>query len=451
MLSLLFSSKLSFGLELELVNEFLEGQEVTDICEWKGKVWASTNKGLFRFEENEAVQVAVAVNENDKITSLFSGSPYALVCGTFQGDLLFITQDKSNYCQAVWSMKDYIKNTSFYVNCVSQNEAGIWLGTLEKGILLYNPETDSLQQFSLDFNDDTIGLNVYEFNTMKDGKTWALAQNGLYFVMNVFGEKNELQYIKSKKISGKPIDLQLKKEEAFIASRSGNKSYLASTKFGKNAFDIRLKRKTPIGLEKIKAIEVNNLNDYWVLNDRLTHKTNNSSVEYYLKPSSNLGINTTDMVFLNDLIYVSTAENGVLVFNKNQKAVPEEIIPNIASFSNAKVELDKKLELDLVFFAPGDSLLKESSHKQLQHLINILESDNSINVELTGHTAYDANTVFLKQLSLGRANSVKRYLLDNNIAETRIITSGKGADELKVPQKPKSPQNRRVEILLRQP
>lgn len=435
--------------ELNLVAEYLEGEAVTDICEWKGKVWASTNTGLYRFENDEAIKVAVTANTNDRITSLYSGSPYALVCGTFQGDILFITQDKSNYCQAVWSMKEYIKNTSFYVNCVSQDKNGIWLGTLEKGVLLYNPETDSLTQFSLDYNEDTIGLNVYEFNTMQNGITWATAQDGLYFIMNVFGEEGELQYVKSNKLKSKPFDVIVKGNDTYIAYKSRGKNYLGQTKFGKYAFDFRIKDKAALPNDPIKAVAIEKSNDFWVLTDKLTHQLNNNSTEYYIKPSKSVGITTSDMIVLNDYIYISTLENGVLKYDKSLRQSEKEPKLDVASFNSASVAMNTKLELDLVFFAPGDTSLKTSSHQQLNELIALLKADETLKVTLTGHTARDGDESYLTRLSQGRSESVKSYLVGNDIAPSRIETIGQGAKELKVKNNPKSPKNRRVEIVLK--
>jgi outer membrane protein OmpA-like peptidoglycan-associated protein len=432
--------------ELQMVSEYLPEQEVTDMCEWKGTIWASTETGLYRLEEDGAVQVAVPVKSNDKITSLYSGSPYTLICGTFQGDLLFITQDNSNYCQAVWSMKDYIQNTSFYVNCVGQNESGIWLGTLEKGMLLYNPETDSLKQFSFDYNDDTVGLNVYDFEIMKNGVTWTIAQDGLYFIMNIFGEEDELQYLKSNKLRHNPDYLYRKGEDIYVAYKDKGENNLAQAKLGKNAFDIRLKKKTRLPDGKIEGVEIISPNDMWVLTDRITHCVGERMIDYYIYPSNKKPFTTKGMLINDGYMYVSTKENGIFKYALEEKKPEENEIET--RFDINEIAFNKSLELDLVFFAPGDSSLTPASHLQLDELVGYLEMNDSVKVVLTGHTAKDGNHEFLKQLSQARAQSVKDYLTEKGIAEKRIETIGKGAEELKITGNPKSPKNRRVEIIL---
>ncbi|MGB0429062.1 MAG: OmpA family protein [Bacteroidia bacterium] len=432
--------------ELKMVNEYLQGQEVTDICQWKGKVWASTETGLYRLEENGAVQVAVPVRDNDKITSLYSGSPYTLICGTFQGDLLFITQDNSNYCQAAWRMKDYIKNKSFYVNSVGQNESGIWLGTLEKGMLLYNPESDSLAQFSFDFDNDTVGLNVYDFEIMKNNVTWAIAQDGLYFIMNIFGKEDELQYLKSNKLKQRPNLLIRKKESIYLAFTENGENLLAQAKLGKNAFDIRLNRKSKLPKGKIKAVEINSFFDKWVLTDKITHCVGDKMIDFYIYPSNKKPFTTRDMIIASDYMYVSTENNGIIKYSLTEK---KEAIKQELKFNATEITYNENLELDLVFFAPGDSSLTQASYLQLNQVVDVLKNDASISVELTGHTAKDGDVGFLQNLSLARSKSVKDYLISNGIEKNRIIATGKGAEELKIKGNPRSPKNRRVEIVLK--
>ncbi len=447
LLFLISFSVFAFGkeAELQMVAEYLLGEEVTDICEWKGKIWASTESGLYQLEDNNAISIAVPVRENDKITSLYSGSPYTLICGTFQGDLLFITQDQSNYCQAVWRMKDYIKNKSFYVNGVGQNENGIWLGTLEKGMLLYNPETDSLSQFSFDYNDDTVGLNVYDFEIMKNGVTWTVAQDGLYFIMNIFGKEGELQYLKSNKVKRKPNLIYRKNEDMYIAYVHEGNNVLSQAKLGKNAFDVRLGKRKSLPSGRIQAVEIINQNDLWVLTDRITHCVGDRMIDYYIYPTNKKPFTPNRMVITGDYMYVSTEENGIIKYALYEKK--EEEKPDL-KFNANEITFNENLELDLVFFTPGDSSLTPASYLQLNDVVTVLAKDTTISVVLSGHTARDGNPDFLYNLSFARSNSVKDYLIENGIDEKRIKSIGKGADELKIEGNPRSPKNRRVEIIL---
>lgn len=442
-----FMALATHAFAFELDNEYLNGEKINAMCAWKGNIWVGTNSGLYRLEEEKAVNVSVPVKSNDRITSLYAGSPYALVCGTFDGDLLFVTQNKNDYCQAVWSMKDIIKNTSFYVNAVAQTKEGIWLGTLEKGVLFYNPETDSLSQFSLDYNTDTVGLNVYALETTGNGVVWTLGQDGLYFIMNIFGQKDELQYVRSNRIKAKPYDIQFAGNNTFLAYNQNGTNYLGLAKFGKHAFDLRIKKKKELPLSNIKAIQANSLSDCWILTEKISHLVNDRLVDYYINPTDNKPFVTQDMIKLGNYIYVSTEANGILKYAIESPDTKEEKEED-NHFDPSQVAFDKNLELDLVFFAPGDSSLNSTSYRQLLQLSELMLQDSTAKLRLTGHTARDGEADFLMKLSTGRANAVKAYLVAQGIAATRIQTVGKGATQLKVAQNPKSPKNRRVEIIL---
>ena len=442
----LFASFGANGAGIELVSEYLEGQKITDICEWKGKIWASTPQGLYRIEEEEAVKIPLPIATNDQITSIYSGSPYTLICGTFQGDLLFVTHGSNDYCKAVWNLKDILHNTSFYVNSVVQNEQGIWLGTLEKGVLLYNPNTDSLTQFSLDFNADTIGKNVYQIEQQANNVHWVISQDGLYFIMNIFGPEDELQFVKSSRIKQKPYALDQNGKSVFLAYRSKGENYLGQTKFGKNAFDVRIKKKIKLPKGQIKDIEVSSLNDAWVLNEKLNHLHNGRISEYYISSASKTAITSQKLIKRGDEIYISTLENGILKYSTKPK--PAKHQDDNLRFDSEKLSYNSILELDLLFFAPGDSSLSPSSYSQLKELENILLEDSSLTISLTGHTAMDGDLAYLQLLSQGRANAVRNYLIAKGIHPKRISAIGRGAFELKNSGKPKSSKNRRVEIIL---
>jgi outer membrane protein OmpA-like peptidoglycan-associated protein len=167
-------------------------------------------------------------------------------------------------------------------------------------------------------------------------------------------------------------------------------------------------------------------------------------VEYYINPSENVGIRASDMLLFEGNLYISTTDNGVLRYDLKEKEgekVDERFDPE-------HLTLGKSLELDMVFFAPGDSTLSTASHHQLSGLVGVLQSDTTLLVQLTGHTAQDGEDTYLMALSEARARAVANFLREHGIAPQRIRAKGLGANELKIPTNPRSPKNRRVEIRL---
>jgi len=431
--------------QLYLLEQYLAGEQITDMCVWKNSIWASTSTGLYQVKGDKILEIPLSIKENDRITSLHNGSPYTLICGTFEGDLVFVTQDQSDFCQAVWSLKEEGNTPSFYVNSVSQNNEGIWLGTLEHGIYLYRPELDSLQNFSLDFNEeDSLGLNVYDVFKDEHEKTWVIAQDGLYLIMNIFGKKGELQYVKSNKVKYRPIELDFTREKSYIAYKKKNRYFLGRANCHKNAFDIRIRDRKRLPTDDIRALEVNHSDDFWLLSSQLHRSKNDAWISYPLRNRELDAIDPVDLIVHDNYIWVSSKKNGLIKYSLEPELEEEEG----SNFALSNINFDRTLELNLVYFSPGDSTLLSASHSQLNELTSYLLQDSTVHIELHGHTAKDGQSSYLVNLSSARARSVRSFLMEGGVPNSRIKVVGKGASELKVPESPKSPKNRRVEIIL---
>ena len=105
------------------------------------------------------------------------------------------------------------------------------------------------------------------------------------------------------------------------------------------------------------------------------------------------------------------------------------------------------LKLD-IHFERGSWQLSDTAQKHLDVLGKILSEQPSITVSLEGHTDMKGTWDFNKNLSLKRAESAQKYILDKyNIDPGRIIVSGFGFERLADKQNPYSDANRRVEVL----
>ena len=79
-----------------------------------------------------------------------------------------------------------------------------------------------------------------------------------------------------------------------------------------------------------------------------------------------------------------------------------------------------------VFFNSGSFKLMPKSYKSLNEVVNILKADESLFLDIDGHTdaqgADDKNQV----LSENRAKAVKDYLVSKGVAESRLTSTGYG-------------------------
>lgn len=120
----------------------------------------------------------------------------------------------------------------------------------------------------------------------------------------------------------------------------------------------------------------------------------------------------------------------------------EGYLPKIYNVERDNLKDQEDLEISLTPIAPGEEFvfeniffdfdkdeLKPESMSSLKRLVDFLNTNFNVNIYIVGHTDNVGSTVYNESLSLRRAESVKRYLLENGIKEGRAIPVGKGDKE----------------------
>ena len=110
-------------------------------------------------------------------------------------------------------------------------------------------------------------------------------------------------------------------------------------------------------------------------------------------------------------------------------------------------ETDQSVNLNIQF-EHNSSALKPQASAQLKQLELALTStalakDRFV---VAGHTDAKGSPQYNKQLSLRRAQAVKRFLVTQGVDPQRLDTVGYGSERLLTPDRPEDPGNRRVEI-----
>jgi len=79
-----------------------------------------------------------------------------------------------------------------------------------------------------------------------------------------------------------------------------------------------------------------------------------------------------------------------------------------------------------VFFDFDQAVIKPDSAKVLNKVINILKQTPLLTIEIQGHTDSKGSTEYNQRLSEKRAVSVRHFLVNKGIADSRLTTMGHG-------------------------
>jgi len=116
--------------------------------------------------------------------------------------------------------------------------------------------------------------------------------------------------------------------------------------------------------------------------------------------------------------------------------------------SKADVKPNEVYILKHIYFDFNSYELMPLSNEELNYLLGIMKKNPTWKVELSGHTDDKGDNVYNYNLSMNRAKSVGRYLVQNGIVATRIKTIGFGKRKPLKKERTEEARatNRRVEV-----
>ena len=143
-------------------------------------------------------------------------------------------------------------------------------------------------------------------------------------------------------------------------------------------------------------------------------------------------------------------DNIYSVENSKLKDVETEI-STFDELPNIPIWIGRVVPLKNLYFSFDKANLNKSSTEELDKLVSLMTLYKRIHIKIIGYADTIGNNEYNLNLSLNRANIVKKYLIENGIKERRIEIEAKGdtkpINDNKTEEKRKI--NRRVEIIIR--
>lgn len=251
---------------------------------------------------------------------------------------------------------------------------------------------------------------------------------------------------------GLPINDQLDQVALFITAQKDYAYFTELTTNGENDRSFLYRFKFP---EEISLGENLTVTEGKVLNSKTGEPIDatlslvslaNDSTLYQFKADGKTGVFT--------MLYPDKAVSGLYVEKKG-------FLPKIYNVERDKIKNVKDLKVELVPVAAGEEFifenvffefdkydLKPESISSLKRLMKFLAENPNVNILITGHTDNVGSVGYNKVLSLQRAESVQRYLIDQGFHHGRALVEGKGDMEPMVPNDSPENQalNRRITI-----
>jgi OmpA-OmpF porin, OOP family len=143
-------------------------------------------------------------------------------------------------------------------------------------------------------------------------------------------------------------------------------------------------------------------------------------------------------------------QKAVLSNEQIQQALQPPVTRSFAPRGLARRQADdsgQSVNLNIPFEHNSSALMPQAA-AQLKELELALNS-SSLGKDkflVAGHTDAKGSAQYNKQLSLKRAEAVKRFLIAKGMDAGRLTTVGFGSEKLLAPDRPEDPSNRRVEI-----
>ena len=143
---------------------------------------------------------------------------------------------------------------------------------------------------------------------------------------------------------------------------------------------------------------------------------------------------------------------AVLLGRKPKTQVVEKVVEKVVTVVDT-VYIQQIEEIEKNFnaakFVVGKADLSEEAKFVLHDLAKMMQKHPEIKLQLVGHTSAEGDMAFNQKLSEERAKTAVDFMVSHGgIDQSRLEAIGKGSSELKNPENPTAPENRRTEFIV---
>jgi outer membrane protein OmpA-like peptidoglycan-associated protein len=105
--------------------------------------------------------------------------------------------------------------------------------------------------------------------------------------------------------------------------------------------------------------------------------------------------------------------------------------PIVDNIINEPIKEGSVIVLENIYYDFDKSAIRKGAARELDALVQLMKSYPSMEVEMIAHTDSRGGEDYNLDLSLRRAESARKYLIRNSIAESRIKAFGYGESQLR--------------------
>jgi outer membrane protein OmpA-like peptidoglycan-associated protein/tetratricopeptide (TPR) repeat protein len=229
---------------------------------------------------------------------------------------------------------------------------------------------------------------------------------------------------------GYPINTH-RDETGLIVNARGNTAYFASDinpENGRDIFQFKL-------YKDVRPVEVSYMKGT-VIDEKTRQRLQANFELYNLKDGKLISQSQSDPITGEFLVCLPTDRNYMLnvnrpgylfysdnfslsgVFHVDQPFLKDVLLKSLIT--------GEMVVLNNIFYETGSYNLKEESKYELEKVIKFLNSNPTVNIEISGHTDNIGTEAYNIHLSENRAKSVVKYLTEHGINSARLTSKGYG-------------------------